>query len=114
MTQLICVVCPKGCHLQVDEKNGYSVEGASCERGKEYGRIELTDPRRVVTSTVAITGAAHPRVPVKTDKAVQKKDIFKIMEKLDKIILQSPVAVGQIVIENVMDSGANVVVTRNL
>ena len=25
MKELICIVCPKGCHLKVDEDNGWTV-----------------------------------------------------------------------------------------
>ena len=54
MTELICITCPKGCHLSVDEKNDYAVTGNSCPRGVEYGKSELLHPVRVVTSTVRI------------------------------------------------------------
>ena len=58
MKELICIVCPNGCHLKVDEENGYNVTGNKCERGAEYGKAELLHPVRVVTSTVRIEGAA--------------------------------------------------------
>ena len=41
MKELICIVCPKGCHLKVDEENGWAVSGNSCPKGAEYGRTEL-------------------------------------------------------------------------
>ena len=52
MKELICIVCPKGCHLQVDEQNDYQVFGNSCPRGAEYGKNELLHPTRVLTSIV--------------------------------------------------------------
>ena len=58
MTELICIGCPRGCHLKVDEQNGYAVSGNSCPVGAEYGKNELTNPTRVLTSTVRITGAS--------------------------------------------------------
>ncbi len=60
MKELICIVCPKGCHLRVDEDNGYAVTGNGCPRGAEYGKIELTHPTRVVTSTVKCRGRPIP------------------------------------------------------
>lgn len=114
MTELICIVCPKGCHLKVEEENGYNVSGASCARGQEYGKIELTDPRRVVTSTVVINGAEHTRLPVKTDRAIAKKDVFKVMAEIDKASVIAPVIIGQIIIENPANSGANIVATRTM
>ena len=114
MKELICIVCPQGCHLKVDEENGCSVTGNSCPRGAEYGKMELTHPTRVVTSTVRCQGGLYPRCPVKTDRAVPKELVFDVMKALEGVVLTAPVAVGQIVIENVCGAGANVVATRNL
>ena len=114
MKELICIVCPKGCHLKVDENNDYAVTGNGCPRGAEYGRAELTNPTRVVTSTVRIGGAALPRCPVKTNGAIPKGMIFEIMEALDKVELTAPVTVGDVVIENVCGTGVNVVAARTM
>ena len=35
--ELICIVCPRGCHLSVDIDNDYKVTGNLCPRGAEYG-----------------------------------------------------------------------------
>ena len=114
MKELICIVCPKGCHLKVDEENDYSVTGNACPRGAEYGKIELTNPTRVITSTVTCVGGAHPRCSVKTDRPIPKGLIFDCMRALDGIKLTSPVKVGQIVVENVCNTGANFVATRDM
>ena len=114
MKELICIVCPQGCHLKVDEENGCAVTGNSCPRGAEYGRAELTHPTRVVTSTVKCTGGLYPRCPVKTDQAVPKEQIFQVMKALDAVTLSAPVAVGDVVVENVCGTGANIVATRSM
>ena len=114
MKELICIVCPKGCHLKVDEDNGYAVTGNGCPRGAEYGKAELTNPTRVVTSTVRIVGAGLPRCPVKTNGAIPKGMIFEIMKALDGVELTAPVTVGDVVIENVCGTGVNVVAARTM
>ncbi len=114
MKELICIVCPKGCHLHVDEEHDYAVTGNGCPRGAEYGKIELTHPTRVVTSTVRCVGGRYPRCPVKTDRAVPKEMILSVMRVLDGVELAAPVRTGQVVLENVCGTGANVVATRNL
>ena len=73
MKELICIVCPKGCHLKVDEENGYAVTGNSCPRGAEYGKNELSNPTRMLTSTVCIEGGIYPRLPVKTSQAIPNR-----------------------------------------
>lgn len=114
MTHLICIVCPKGCHLNVDEENGFAVTGNGCPRGAEYGKKELTDPTRTVTSTVKIRGGAHSRCPVKTDRPIPKGMVFQAMKALNGIELVSPVHRGKIVVPDFLGTGANLVVTRNM
>ena len=114
MKELICIVCPKGCHLKVDENNDYAVTGNACPRGAEYGKAELTNPTRVVTSTVRCVGGIYPRCPVKTDGVIPKGKMFEVMETLNHVELTAPVAVGQVVIENVCGTGVNVVSARTM
>lgn len=114
MTELICIVCPKGCRLHIDEENGYKITGNGCEKGITYGMKELTDPTRVVTSTVRIEGAEIPRMPVKTNGDIPKGMIAEAMNLLDGITLQAPVAVGTVVVNNILGTGVDFVATRTL
>ncbi|MCI8454358.1 MAG: DUF1667 domain-containing protein [Lachnospiraceae bacterium] len=114
MTELICIVCPRGCHLHVDEENRFAVTGNSCERGSEYGRTELQNPTRVLTSIVRIEGATGRCCPVKTDKAVPKKDIFRVMEVLRGLTIQAPVKTGDVLYADVCGTGAAWVATKDM
>lgn len=114
MTELICIVCPKGCHLKVDPENDFAVTGHGCQRGIAYGKDELQNPVRVITSTVAIHGAAHRRCPVKTDGPIPKALISEAMKALDNCQLQAPVKSGQIVAPNLCGTGVNFVATRDM
>ena len=113
MTELICIVCPRGCHLRVDENDNYKVSGNSCEKGAEYGRKELTNPTRVVTSTVKVCGA-HRRLPVKTDTSIPKPMIFDAMRLLDGIEVKTPVWIGDVIVKNILGTEANFVATKNM
>lgn len=112
MTQIICITCPKGCHLQVDEENGFQVTGNSCPRGEAYGRNELQNPVRTLTSTVRLTGARTPRLPVKSSAPLPKGKIFDAMRLLDDIEAKAPVAVGQVLIADVFGTGVDIVATK--
>lgn len=114
MKQIICIVCPKGCHLNVDEENDFAVTGNGCPRGAEYGKAEATHPTRVITSTVKISGAAHRRCPVKTDLPIPKELVFDAMRLLDSVELTSPVQRGDTVVADILGTGANFVVTRSM
>ncbi len=114
MQELICILCPQGCHLLIDEDNDYKVTGNACPKGVTYGREELLNPVRVVTSTVRTTSDSIPRLSVKTDKAIPKEDIFKAMALLDGIEVQPPINVGQVIVGNILGSDANFVATRKI
>ena len=114
MKELVCIVCPRGCRLTVDEENGFAVTGNSCPRGAEYGRNEIMAPTRVLTSTVRLTGASLRRCPVKTDRPVPREKLMEIMSLLNSVELTSPVTIGQVFLPNVCNTGANIIVTRNL
>jgi len=110
--ELICIVCPKGCHLTIDKD--LNVIGNGCKRGIEYGKAEVTNPTRVITSTIKVINGEINRVPVITDKPIPKNKIFEVMNEINKVIAKAPIKVKDILIENVLNLGVNVVSTRNI
>ena len=100
--------------MEVDIERDYRVTGNQCERGPIYAREELTAPKRVVTSTIRITGGIYNRIPVKTRGAIPKELIFKCMEEINKLEVRSPVKMGDVVLENVLGTGVDIVTTRNM
>lgn len=114
MKELICITCPRGCHLQVDEANDYAVTGNRCPRGAVYGRKECTHPTRVITSTVRIMQGRQGRVSCKTSRDVPKELMFKIMAALDEVEVQAPCHRGDLVLSNVCDSGADIILTKDV
>ena len=114
MTELICITCPKGCHLKGDEANDYKVTGNGCPRGVDYGRKELVNPTRVITSTVKIEGGSYRRLPVKTSSDIPKGKIHDVMEEINKVTVQSPVHVGDVVIKDVLGLGVDIVSAKNM
>ena len=92
--EIICICCPRGCHLQVDPENDYNVTGNACPNGAAYGKEELTHPTRILTSTVRAEGGRYPRCPVKTAQAVPKEKIVQVMAALDGVTLHAPIRTG--------------------
>lgn len=113
MANIVCIVCPKGCRLTVDEQT-LEVVGNNCPRGAAYGKAELTSPTRVITSTVKVEKGDICRCPVRTKGAIPKGKMFDVMSALRKVTLVSPVKIGDVVIPNVCDTGIDVIATRNV
>lgn len=114
MTELICIVCPKGCHLSVDEEKEYTVKGAGCPRGVEYGKNELQNPTRVLTSTVRFEGADGNRLPVKSDGVIPKRLMMVAAESLNGVLVKGPIRTGDIIIEDLCGTGVPLVATRTM
>ena len=114
MTELICIVCPKGCHLKVDEENGFAVTGNSCEKGEAYGKAELMHPTRTLTTTVTVLGGELNRCPVRTASPIPKDKMFDVMAVIDRLAVAAPVQRGQVLIENVLGTGADLIATRTI
>lgn len=111
---LTCIVCPRGCQLVAElDENGavLSVTGNTCPRGKQYAIDECTHPMRTVTSTVRTADGGV--VPVKTDRTIPKELMFDCMKEIDRASVALPTHIGDKVIEDLLGTGANVVVTAN-
>ena len=113
--QITCIVCPKGCKMVVSNINGeYIVKGNSCIRGAQYGVDEVTNPKRMITSTVRLQGAYLNMLPVKTSSPVPKDLVFEVMKILSKIKITAPVKVGDIIVKNVLNTGVDIVSTKTI
>ena len=112
--ELTCIVCPKGCQLKVelDGKKVLSVSGYTCKRGLVYAETECTAPMRTLTTTAPVEGGGV--VPVKTDRTIPKDMLFECMKAVNAVRVSPDAKLGDIVIENVLGTGANVVTTRNV
>ncbi len=105
-----------GCTIDVTHEGStlLNVDGNTCKRGMEYVKRELTDPRRMVATTVKVKNGIHPLVPVYTAAPFPKPRIFKLLTQLRKVTLQAPIDVGQIVLSDALGTGINVVASRDM
>ena len=112
---IICVSCPMGCPISVElSEDGkvLNVTGNTCPRGKAYAITECTAPTRMLTSTVKVNGGRTAMAPVKTSKPIPKSMMFDIMKEINSVEVASPVKIGQVIIANVLDTGADIIATN--
>lgn len=115
--ELICVSCPIGCMLTVElnEKNEVlSVSGNTCKRGEQYAKDECTNPVRMLTTTIKVSGGSLPVVPVKTSNPIPKGMMFKCMEVINNEVVDAPVKMGDVLICNICDTGVDIVATNEV
>ena len=113
----LCIGCPLGCRLELDEDAAgeiVEIRGASCRKGDRYATQEHTDPRRVLTSTVAIEGALWRRLPVKSAGPIPRDQVREAAAVLAAVEVPAPIRLGDVVLENLLGTGIDVVATRDM
>lgn len=114
--QLNCINCPMGCLLTVTLEDGkvVKVEGNTCPRGETYAHQELTDPQRMLTSTVRVEGGALPLLPVVSKTTLPKGRIMDCAEALRSVVITAPVKTGDVVVSDILGLGVDIIASRDM
>lgn len=79
-----------------------------------YARKEVTNPTRIVTSTVKVSNGTAGYGVCKDEGDVPKEKIFDCMRALKDVTVQAPVHIGDVVLKNVAGTGVDMVATKNV
>ena len=111
---LTCIGCPMGCtlYVKIEDNQVKSVTGNTCMRGDVYARKEVTNPTRIVTTTVNVKGGGVD--PVKTKEDIPKGKVMDCVKELKQLEIEPPVLIGQIIVEDVADTGIPVITTSSI
>ena len=112
---LICINCPRGCDLIVEEINGeVKVEGNLCPRGIAYATSELMNPLRTLTSTVNIDSQNYLRLPVISSQPLPKARIMEAMKQLKDINVSAPIKMGDVVVKNILGLDVDIIASKTI
>jgi CxxC motif-containing protein len=117
ITHYLCIGCPLGCRLEVEDDGAggvVEVRGWSCKKGKTYGEEEHTDPRRVMATSVRIKGGRWPRLPVKTSGSIPKAMVREVARAVRPVVVEAPIRIGSVVLANVLGTGVDIIATRDM
>lgn len=114
--ELTCIGCPLGCAITVTMEGDTVTEvtGNTCPRGDAYARKEVTNPTRIVTSTVRVEGGVAAMVNVKTASDIPKDKIFDCVNAIKDVVAVAPVKIGDVILANVADTGVDIIAARNI
>lgn len=116
-TQYLCIGCPLGCRLEVDEDNAgdiVEVRGFSCRKGKTFAEREHTDPRRMITTTVGVAGGLWARLPVHATDELPKDRMWDAIDVLRSVAVTAPVAMGDVIVPGILGFEIDVVASRDM
>ena len=115
MRDLVCIVCPRGCSMHIEEKSGeYIVTGNTCKRGEKFAISEMTKPMRTICTTVKTKFKDVPVLPVRVSSDIPKDKIFDVMSEINKVIIDKPTCRGDIIIKNVLNLGVDIISTSDI
>lgn len=115
--ELTCIGCPMGCTLVVelsDDGSSIVVTGNSCPSGEKYAIKEVTNPTRILTTTVEVKGGIKPRVSIKSASDLPKKSLMECVKFLKNYSVEAPVHIGDVVCKNILGTGVDMVATCNV
>lgn len=115
MKELTCILCPNSCTLTVEKScDSWQVRGNLCTRGIKFAIDEMEKPKRSITTTVRTNFNEIPRFPVKTQGEIPKEYIFNLMKLLDEIVIDKLLRTGDVIVEDVFNTGVNVVAASDM
>lgn len=112
MKELICIICPNGCKITIDNDN--KITGAQCKRGEQFAIDEMTCPKRTICSAVATIFEDYPVLPVKVSEEIPKDKIPELMKLIKNYKLTKRVDRGEILIPNLFGTSANLISTSSM
>lgn len=114
--KMTCIVCPNGCELEAEIVDGkcVSVSGNLCPKGAQYAAQEVEAPKRTIASSVAVKNGVLPLVSVRLNRAVPKEKLFEVMAEIRKLSLNAPVHTGDLILENILGLGSDLIATKNV
>lgn len=112
----ICIKCPLSCEIELLEEGNeiLEVKGYTCPQGEKYVTEEFTNPVRTLTSTIRVQKGVLPVLPVRSEEPIPKNMMKECVEALGTVRVKAPVKRGDIICENIMETGVNVIASRDL
>jgi CxxC motif-containing protein len=114
--EVICILCPFGCKLEVNVEGDEvtEVKGNRCKEGIEYARHEVFSPERVLTTTIRTLNPKVPLLPVRSDKPLPKGKLEESMEVIAKHTVSYPIKLGEVIVSNILNTGVNIIASRSM
>ncbi len=110
MTKMTCIMCPMGCLLTVEEKDGViAVQGQTCPRGKKYGEQEYKAPVRILTTLIRKEDGGM--ASAKTSAPIPKDKVRQAAEYVGKLTASADCKIGDVVEEDFFEKGVNLIIT---
>lgn len=112
--EFICVTCPVGCTIEAVIEGGELLElkGNACRRGIAFVQEEISNPRRMLTTTVQVDGGKLPLVPVHSSQPLPRPLLLEAAAALRRVRVSAPVTTGQVIVRDILGTGVDMQASR--
>ena len=109
--EITCIICPRGCLVTVLGGPGLveEISGHQCGRGEKYARQEFLDPRRILTSSVLLTGPGRALLPVRSSRPLPRDLLLPAMEVIRRCRISPPVGLHQVIVTDILGTGVDMI-----
>ncbi len=114
--EITCIVCPIGCKILIrkDRDKCEILDKGKCQKGIEYAKSEALNPKRMLTTSILVENGKWPLISVKSSKPIPKKLVFSVLKEIKKMKVKAPIKVGDILINNILDTKVDIISTKNV
>lgn len=135
-----CTLCPKGCQVRIAPAD-WIVTGNGCPRGKAFAIQEMTDPCRILTTTIRVQRTAQMQgegkegaeelcggkekpassfagflLPVRSDRPVPLSELQPLAQQISRTVIRIPengsIETGEILLRGLGSPRVNIIAER--
>lgn len=100
--------------MEVSDNAIFRIQGYRCPRGEAYAQEEITDPKRILTTSIKVLHGDYPLVSVRTDRPIPKRLIPEALQVVRSLCVVAPVEIGQVLVPNILGTEARLIATRTV
>ncbi len=110
-----CKICSVQCDLNIEiDSQKASITGNKCGRGIDYAKSQFSDDSVIVTARCILLNGSMGRLPVTSTAPIPIYMVDEVIEIIKNTQVIAPVSKDQIIIENVLNSGVDIVSQRRV
>jgi len=87
------------------------IEGNKCDKGKDFAKLESSNPSRTLTTTVRTKFPGVPVISVRTSEGIPRNKLMDAMKELSEVMVDTELGCGDVVVEDIVKTGVSVIVT---
>lgn len=100
--------------FEEDSKKVVYIEGYSCKRGIKFAGDEISNPLRLLTTTIKIDSKKTRRLAIRSNTPAPKEKIRQIIKAVKQKKIKAPVRAGDIIMADTLGTGVDIIASSTV